>query len=72
MSSHWSFSASPSVSAFAIAGWAACVWLAFLQWRRRGGGARFAAIEGTRLLAVTLVCLALFKPEIVQEIPHTE
>ena len=31
-----------------------------------------AAIEGTRVLAVSLVCLALFKPEIVQEIPHTE
>jgi len=58
--------------AFATAGWIACVWLAILQWRRRGGGASFAAIEGTRLLAVTLVCLALFKPEIVQEIPHTE
>ena len=72
MSSHWSFSASPAVTAFTLAGWSACVWLAFLQWRRRGGGARLAAIEGTRLLAVTLVCVALFKPEIVQEIPHTE
>jgi uncharacterized membrane protein len=60
------------VSALALAGWITCVWLAFLQWRRRGGGARLAAIEGTRLLAVTLVCFALFKPEIVQEIPHTE
>ena len=48
------------------------MWLAFLQWQRRGGGKRLAAIEGTRVLAVTLVCVALFKPEIVQEIPHTE
>ena len=37
-----------------------------------GGGAWLAAMEGTRVLAVSLVCLALFKPEIVQEIPHTE
>jgi uncharacterized membrane protein len=60
------------VTAFAAVGWIVCVWLAILQWRRRGGGAGLAAIEGTRLLAVTLVCVALFKPEIVQEIPHTE
>jgi len=72
MISHWSFSASPPVAALALAGWIACVWLAILQWRRRGGGARLAAIEGTRVLAVSLVCVALFKPEIVQEIPHTE
>jgi len=72
MISHWSFSASPPVAALALAGWIACVWLAILQWRRRGGGARLAAIEGTRILAVSLVCLALFKPEIVQEIPHVE
>jgi len=72
MISHWSFSASPPVAALALAGWVACVWLAILQWRRRGRGARLAAIEGTRLLAVSLVCFALFKPEIVQEIPHTE
>ena len=72
MSSHWTFSASPSVTAITLAAWIACVWLALLQWRRRGGGTSLAAIEGTRLLAVTLVCFALFKPEIVQEIPHTE
>jgi hypothetical protein len=72
MTSHWSFSSSPPVTALTLAAWLACLYLAILQWRRRGGGVRFAAIEGTRLLAVTLVCLALFKPEIVQEIPHTE
>ncbi len=72
MSNHWSFSASPSVTALTLAGWLACLWLAFLQWRRRGGGVRFAGIEGARLLAVSLVCMALFKPELVQEIPHTE
>src|SRR5580700_7886223 len=72
MSGHWSFSASPQVVALAIAGWIACVWLAILQWRRRGGGGRLALIEGTRMLAVSLVCFALFKPEIVEEIPHIE
>jgi len=72
MISHWSFSASPPVAALALAGWIACVWLALLQWHRRGGGGRLAAMEGTRVLAVSLVCLALFKPEIVQEIPHIE
>jgi hypothetical protein len=72
MISHWSFSASPPVAALAIAGWAACIWLAVLQWQRRGGGGKMAAIEGTRVLAVTLVCVALFKPELVQEIPHVE
>ena len=72
MNSHWSFAASPPVAALALAGWMVCVWLAILQWRRRGGGGGLAAIEGMRLLAVSMVCLALFKPEIVQEIPHTE
>jgi hypothetical protein len=72
MSSHWSFSASPAVTAFALAGWIVCAWLAILQWRRRGGGAWLAVIEATRMLAVTLVCLCLFKPEIVQEIPHLD
>ncbi|HEX4084434.1 MAG TPA: hypothetical protein VHY22_05975 [Chthoniobacteraceae bacterium] len=72
MNGQWSFSASPPVTVFALAGWLVCVWLAVLQWRRRGGGGRLAMIEGTRVLAVTLVCLALFKPEIVQEIPHVE
>jgi uncharacterized membrane protein len=72
MPTHWSFSASPPVAIAAAAGWLACAWLAILQWRRRGGGSRLAAIEGTRLLAVTVVCLALFKPELVQQIPHIE
>jgi uncharacterized membrane protein len=72
MTTHWAFSASPIVAALALTAWIACLCLAILQWRRRGGGAPFAAIEATRLLAVTLVCLALFKPELVQEIPHTE
>ena len=69
MNSHWSFSASPAVAAAAVAGWIACLWLAALQWRRRGRGGRLAAIEGTRVLAVSLVCVALFKPEVVQETP---
>ena len=72
MTSHWSFSVSPSVAAFALAGWITCIWLAILQWKRRGGGGWMAAIEGIRLLAVSLVCLALFKPEIVQEIVQSE
>ncbi|MGA3170910.1 MAG: hypothetical protein ABSE62_07825 [Chthoniobacteraceae bacterium] len=72
MTSHWTFSASAPVAAAVIAGWAACAWLAVLQWRRRGGGWRLAAIEGLRMIAVSVVCAALFKPEIVQEIPHTE
>jgi len=72
MPTHWSFSASLPVALMATGGWLVCGWLAILQWQRRGGGGRLAAIEGTRMLAVTVVCVALFKPELVQEIPHTE
>ncbi len=72
MNGHWTLSASPAVAAAAIAGWITCALLAALQWRRRGGGVRLALIEGLRMLAVSVVCLALFKPEIVQEIAHTE
>jgi uncharacterized membrane protein len=72
MISHWSFSASPAIVVLVAAAWIACLWLAILQWQRRGRGKRLALMEGTRLLAVSLVCFALFKPEIVQDIPHTE
>jgi uncharacterized membrane protein len=72
MTSEWHFSASPVVVAAALAGWAACAWLATLQWQRRGRGGRLAMMEGLRLLAVTIVCLALLKPELAREIPHTE
>jgi uncharacterized membrane protein len=72
MTSHWLLSASPAVVAIAATGWCACAWLALLQWQRRGGGARLAMIEGLRILAVTIVCAALLKPELQREIPHTE
>lgn len=72
MTLHWQFSASPAVEATAALAWALCAGLAALQWRRRGGGAKLAAIEGLRLLAVTLVCVALLKPEVAREIPHPE
>jgi len=72
MTSHWLFSASPAVAIAAWTGWAACAWLALLQWQRRGGGPRMAMMEGLRMLAVTVVCVALLKPELAQEIPHTE
>jgi hypothetical protein len=72
MTGHWSISASLAVVIFTLACWIACAWLAFLQWQRRGGGPMLGAIEGTRLMAVTLVCFALLKPEIVHEIPYTE
>jgi uncharacterized membrane protein len=72
MTSRWLFSAPPGVVIAAIVGWAVCAWLAALQWRRRGGGSRMAVIEGIRMLAVTVVCVALLKPEIAHEIPHTE
>jgi uncharacterized membrane protein len=72
MTSQWLFSAPPTVVAAALAGWAGCAWLAYLQWRRRGGGGRLAMIESVRLLAVTIVCLALLKPELAREIPHRE
>ena len=72
MTQHWSFTASAAIIAVAIAAWLFSACLSFLQWRQRGGGARILAMETLRLVIVALICAALFKPELVQEIPHTQ
>ena len=72
MNSHWSFTASGPVVAVAIIAWLASAVLSWFQWRRRGGGTRVVAMEILRLVTVSLICLALLKPEIVKEIPHTQ
>jgi len=46
--------------------------LSYIQWRRRGSGYRVMVMEALRLIIIALICMALFKPEIVREIPHVQ
>ncbi len=64
----WSFAASPPVLCFGVAVWLASLVLSYAQWRRRGGGTVVLALESLRILIVTLLCLALLKPEAVRDI----
>jgi len=68
----WFFTASLPVILFGVSVWIASLVLSFVQWRRRGGGWILLGIESLRMLAVTLLCAALFTPEAVREIPHAE
>lgn len=69
---HWSFAFSNPALVATVVALLVTATLSFLQWRRRGGGARITAMELLRVFIVAMICLALFKPELVREIPHTE
>ncbi|MEZ0299457.1 MAG: hypothetical protein ACAI35_23630, partial [Candidatus Methylacidiphilales bacterium] len=68
----WSFSATPEMAAMAIALFAACAWFSWQHWKRRGGGKRMAVLEGIRMLVCALLCFALLKPELVEELKFTQ
>ncbi len=68
----WSFTASPPILFFGALVWIASLLLSAVQWRRRGGGNAILAIECVRMLALTLLCAALLKPEAAREIPRTQ
>ncbi len=68
----WEFSASTSVVVLACALWLVALGLAFLQVRRRGATRGVIALETLRMLAVSLLCVALLQPEFVREIARTE
>jgi hypothetical protein len=70
--SHWSFSVSWQIVALATAAWLLSAAVSWVQWNRRGRGSRVAAMETLRLVIIAIISLALFKPEIVKEIPHTQ
>jgi len=70
--SHWSFTVSWPVVVLAVVVCLLSAAMSWLQWRRRGGGARVMAMETLRLITIALICLTLFKPELVKEIPHTQ
>jgi hypothetical protein len=69
---HWSFTFTGSFIAVTLAAWLLSAVASWLQWKRRGGGVRVLLMEILRLVIITLICLMLFKPEIVREIPHTQ
>lgn len=69
---HWSFSVTWPFVVLALAAWAVFAWVSWTQWRRRGSTLRVLLMEILRLVVVTLICLMLFKPELVKEIPHTQ
>ncbi|PTX92233.1 hypothetical protein DB346_25180 [Verrucomicrobia bacterium LW23] len=68
----WSFSATPEMWVAAVAILALCGWLSWMQWVRRGRTKRIAVLEAIRLLAVALLCIALLKPELVEELKFTQ
>jgi uncharacterized membrane protein len=69
---HWSFTVSGPILATALAAWLLSVGVSFLQWHRRGRRPGVLAMESLRLFIVALLAVALMKPELVQEIPHTQ
>lgn len=72
MNVHWSFSFSWHVLAVAIVVLLVSTVLSFSQWKQRGGGAAVVGMELLRMLIIALLCVMLFKPEIVKEIMHTQ
>ena len=69
---HWSFTFTASFVLVTLAAWILSAAASWLQWKRRGRGARVLLMEILRLVIITLICVLLFKPEIVKEIPHTQ
>lgn len=72
MTQHWSFNITALFIVITLLAWLVSAGASWLQWRRRGGGARVLVMEVLRLLIISLVCVMLFKPELVKEIPHTQ
>ena len=62
----WSFAASATVIVFGSIVWLASAWLCYLNWQRRGGSAKIAALELLRLVVITLLGFTLLRPELVQ------
>lgn len=67
---HWSFNFSGWFIFVTLAAWMISAGASWMQWKRRGRGKRVLFMEVLRLLIITLICVMLFKPELVKEIPH--
>ncbi|HWB60734.1 MAG TPA: vWA domain-containing protein, partial [Chthoniobacteraceae bacterium] len=72
ISTHWSFNFSAWFIVVTALAWLISIGASWLQWKRRGKGKRVLFMEILRLLIVTLICVMLFKPELVKEIPRTQ
>ena len=72
MTGHWSFSAPFLILALAALVWLVSAWLCWANWRRRGGSGKILALEGLRLLVMTMIGLTLLRPEFVRKIIITE
>ena len=65
--SHWSFAASIPLIVVGAILWLAAGALSFENWRRRGRNRTTLLLESLRMLAVSMLCLTIFKPELVRQ-----
>jgi hypothetical protein len=68
---NWSLSPSSAVVAIAVVLWLAAAWLSWANWSRRRTKAALA-MEGLRLVTMSLIAFTLLKPEFVRKIVQTE
>ena len=68
---NWSLSPSNTIVAVTLILWAASAWLSWANWSRRRTKAALA-MEGLRLLTMTLIGFTLLKPEFVRKVVQTD
>lgn len=68
----WAFAASSTVIVLGLAAWLTSAWLCYLNWNRRGGGAKMATLEILRLVVITMIGFTLLRPELVRRTVLTE